>query len=133
MKLMKRSPLRVLTVAIMMMFFMAVAPVSASSAVFYHTVIFWLKPDTPKSKVDEIVESIKSLETLPMVEKVMAGTPVMSERTVVDDSFSIAFTMIFKDEAALSAYSEDPTHKKISTEVTMPHVDRGIIYDYKAQ
>ena len=133
MKLMKKSPLRVLTVAIMMLSFMAVVPVSASSAGVYHNLVFWLKPDTPKSKVDEIVASIKSLEALPMVEKVIAGTPVMSERTVVDDSFSIAFTMIFKDEAALSAYSADPTHKRISTEVTMPHVDRGIIYDYKAQ
>ena len=115
MKLMKKSPLRVLTVAIMMLSFMTVVPVSASSAGVYHTVVLWLKPDTPKSKVDEIVASIKSLEALPMVEKVIAGTPVMSERTVVDDSFSIAFTMIFKDEAALSAYSADPTQKRIST------------------
>lgn len=133
MKLMKKSPLSVLTVAIMTLSFMAVAPVSASSASVYHTVVFWLKPDTSKSNFDEIVKSIKSLEALSMVEKVIVGTPIMSDRTVVDDSFSIAFTMIFKDEAALSAYSADPTHKKISTEVTMPHVDRGIIYDYKAR
>ena len=68
-----------------------------------------------------------------MVEKVMVGTAVMSDRAVVDDSFSIAFTMIFKDEAGLSAYSVDPTHKKISSEMTMPYVDRGIIYDYKSR
>jgi len=57
----------------------------------------------------------------------------MSDRAIVDDSFSIAFTMIFEDAAALQAYGADPYHKKISSEVTMPYVARGVIYDYQYQ
>lgn len=107
--------------------------VNLTSATVYHTVVFWLKPNTPANKVNEIKASVKSMEQLPMVEQVLVGTPIMSHRDVVDDSFSIAFTMTFKNEAALSAYNADPHHKKISSEVTLPHVVRGLIYDYKAQ
>ena len=107
--------------------------VNLTSATVYHTVVFWLKPNTPANKVNEIKASVKSMEQLPMVEQVLVGTPIMSHRDVVDDSFSIAFTMTFKNEAALSAYNTDPHHKKISSEVTLPHVVRGLIYDYKAQ
>ena len=48
----------------------------------------------------EIKKSVKGLEKLSMVEKVLVGGPIMSDRDVVDDSFSVAFTMVFKDEAA---------------------------------
>ena len=59
------------------------------------------------------------------------GAPIMSDRAVVDYSFSIAFKMTFKDKASLSAYNADPYHEKISSEVTLPHVVRGLIYDCK--
>jgi hypothetical protein len=72
------------------------------------------------------------MEELPMVEAVHVGTPIMSDRDVVDDSFSVAFTMTFKDEAALQAYNADPGHKR-SSAMTLPHVARGLIYDYKGQ
>jgi hypothetical protein len=72
------------------------------------------------------------MEDLPMVEAVHVGRPIMSDRDVVDDSFGVAFTMTFKDEAALQAYNADPDHKR-SSAMTLPHVARGIIYDYKRQ
>jgi len=109
-----------------------VSTVQASSATVYHTVVFWLKPDTPQATLDAILNSVQSMEELPMVEAVHVGTPIMSDRDVVDDSFSVAFTMIFKDEAALQAYNADPDHKR-SSAMTLPHVVRGIIYDYTGQ
>jgi hypothetical protein len=111
----------------------ATAPAKAEDATVFHTVVFWLKPGTPAAKVDEIMANAQNFENLPMVDKVMVGTPIMSDRKVVDDSFSIAFTMTFKDEAALQAYNADPHHKKLSAKVTLPHVARGIIYDYKSK
>ena len=86
----------------------AVSPVRAETGKVHHTVVFWLKADTPSETVEEITRSVKALGNLSMVESVVVGTPVMSEREVVDDSFSIAFTMTFKDEAALAAYGDDP-------------------------
>ena len=109
----------------------AVPPVMAETGKIYHTVVFWLKADTPSAAVDEITRSVKALENLPMGDSVVVGTPVMSEREIVDDSFSIAFTMTFKDEAALAAYGDDPEHKK-SSDFTSQYVMRGVIYDYKA-
>lgn len=109
----------------------AAASVSAGTGKVYHTVVFWLKAETPKATIEEITRSVKALENLSMVESVVVGTPVMSDREVVDDSFSVAFTMTFADEAALAAYGDDPQHKK-SSEFTLQHVTRGVIYDYKA-
>jgi hypothetical protein len=108
-------------------------PAHADTSTVFHTVIFWLKLDTPASKVDEIIANAKGFENMPMVDKVFIGTPIMSDRKVVDDSFSIAFTMTFKDEAALAAYNADPEHKRLSAQVTLPHVAKGVIYDYKSQ
>lgn len=105
-------------------------PLHAAPATVFHTVIFWLKADTPAAKRDEIIRNTQSLEKLPMVEKVFVGQPIMSDRKVVDDSFSVAFTMTFKDEAALEAYNADPRRKKSSAR-TLPYVARGVIYDYK--
>ena len=132
----KPSLLKALSAACLLLAFASeriiAEPAQGSTAKLYNTVIFWLKPDTPAAKVDEIARAVKSMEQLPMVEQVLVGTPVMSDRAVVDDSFSIAFTMTFKDNASLSAYNTDPYHKKISSEVTLPHVVRGLIYDYKS-
>jgi hypothetical protein len=99
----------------------------------YHTPIFWLKPETPNATVAKITASMRAMEKLTMVEQVLVGTPSMSDRNIVDDSFGAAFTMRVKNEAALAAYNADPHHKKISSEVTLPHVERGVIYDYKNQ
>jgi len=59
------------------------------------------------------------------------GASIMSDRAVVDYSFSIAFTMMFKDKASLNAYNAEPYHKNISSEVTLPHVVRGLFYEGK--
>lgn len=126
------ATLTVIATTLLTLTLLAAAPIKAEQASVYHTVVFWLKPDTTDAKIAEIIRSAKAMQDLPMVENVLIGTPIMSDREVVDDSFSVAFTMIFKDEAALQAYALDPHHKKISSEVTMPHVARGVIYDYKA-
>ena len=133
-KFVKTSPLfTLLSTGLLLLTTLFAAPVKAEKAEeakVYHTVIFWLKPETPAATVAEIKKP-KGLEKLSMVEKVLVGGPIMSDRDVVDDSFSVAFTMVFKDEAALQAYNTDPDHKK-SSQRTMPHVARGVIYDYKS-
>ena len=134
-KFVKTSPLfTLLSTGLLLLTTLFAAPVKAEKAEeakVYHTVIFWLKPETPATTVAEIKKSVKGLEKLSIVEKVLVGGPIMSDRDVVDDSFSVAFTMVFKDEAALQAYNTDPDHKK-SSQRTMPHVARGVIYDYKS-
>jgi hypothetical protein len=98
-------------------------PAEGTVSKVYHTAIFWLKPETPIATVAKITASMRAMEKLTMVEQVLVGTPSMSDRNIVDDSFG----------AALAAYNADPHHKKISSEVTLPHVERGVIYDYKNQ
>ena len=65
-----------------------------------------------------------------MVNAVYVGQPLMSDRDVVDDSFGIALTLIFDDEKSLRQYEADPYHKRISGEIILPNVIRGVIYDH---
>ena len=128
----RRSLLPILLTITSLVVALSAVPAKAETGKVYHTVVFWLKADTPSGVVEEITRSVKALENLSMVESVVVGTPVMSEREVVDDSFGVAFTMTFKDEAALAAYGEDPEHKR-SSEFTLQYVTRGVIYDYRAR
>jgi len=96
-----------------------------------HTVMFWLKEDTSKETVDAMIEAVEEFEELPMVDQVFVGRPMASEREVVDSSFGIGFTLVFPDEEALKQYETDPGHLAISRERLLPHVIRGVVYDYQ--
>ena len=96
-----------------------------------HTVMFWLKEDTSKETVDAMIEAVQKFEALPMVDHVFVGRPIPSEREVVDSSFGIGFTLVFPNEEALKQYETDPGHLAISREQLLPHVIRGVVYDYQ--
>lgn len=105
------------------------APPPETDQQISHTVVFWFKAQTPSTTVDEIIAQVKQFESLPMVEKVYVGKPLSSDREVVDDSFDIAFTLIFADEKSLREYEHDKTHLDVSRTMILPHVVRGVIYD----
>ena len=76
-----------------------------------HTVYFWLKPElTPAQRADFRV-GVESLAGISAVEAVYVGTPAATEkRPVIDDSYSLALTVLCKDLAAQNAYQIDPLH-----------------------
>ena len=96
-----------------------------------HTVMFWLKEGTSEDTVDAMIKAVQKFQELPMVDHVFVGRPIDSEREVVDSSFGIGFTLVFPDEEALKQYESDPGHLAISREQLLPHVTRGVVYDYR--
>jgi hypothetical protein len=78
-----------------------------------HTVFFWLKPElTPEQRAD-FRRAVESLAGIKAVEQVYVGTPAATQkRPVIDDSYSVALTVICKDVAAHDAYQVDPIHLK---------------------
>jgi hypothetical protein len=78
-----------------------------------HTVYFWLKPDLTAAQRAEFRRGVESLGGIKAVEKIYVGTPAKTEkRPVIDDSYSVALTVICKDVAAQNAYQVDPIHLK---------------------
>ncbi|MFM1905029.1 MAG: hypothetical protein RLZZ440_2929, partial [Planctomycetota bacterium] len=97
----------------------------------HHVVVCWLKePGNPVGR-RRIIEASRGFENLPGVVAVSAGEPIESERAIVDDSFDVAVTISFENQAALDTYLADPAHKRATTEVLGPLVERVVVYDFR--
>jgi hypothetical protein len=76
-----------------------------------HTVYFWLKPELTEAQRTDFRRGVESLAAIKAVEKIYVGTPAATEkRPVIDDSYSVALTVVCKDVAAHDAYQVDPLH-----------------------
>ncbi len=76
-----------------------------------HTVYFWLKPDLTPAQRDDFRRGVESLGGIKTVEKIYVGKPAKTEkRPIIDDSYSVALTVVCKDVAAHDAYQVDPIH-----------------------
>jgi heme-degrading monooxygenase HmoA len=102
----------------------------ATPATVHHVVVCWLKEPGNEIARAQLIGTSLGFKDLPGVVDVHAGTPLPSDRPVVDDSFDVAITMTFRDEAALRAYENHPAHKKAVEAVLKPLVARFVIYDF---
>jgi hypothetical protein len=76
-----------------------------------HSVFFWLKPELTAAQCAEFRRGVDSLAGIKAVEAVYVGVPAATEkRAVIDDSYSVALTVLCKDVAAHDAYQVDPLH-----------------------
>jgi len=78
-----------------------------------HTVYFWLKPELTAQQRAEFRKGVESLGTIPAVVQIFVGTPAATtKRPIIDDSYSVALTVVVKDVAGHDAYQVDPIHLK---------------------
>ena len=76
-----------------------------------HTVYFWLKPELNAQQRAEFRRGVETLGTIKSVEKIYVGTPAKTEkRPIIDDTYSVALTLLCKDLAAHDTYQVDPIH-----------------------
>jgi hypothetical protein len=102
----------------------------ATPATVHHVVVCWLKEPGNEIARAQLIGTSLGFKDLPGVVDVHAGTPLPSDRPVVDDSFDVAITMTFRDEAALRAYETHPAHKAAVENILKPLVARFVIYDF---
>lgn len=95
-----------------------------------HVVIVWLNETLSEQQVTTIIEKSRVLETLEVVKAVKIGRPVTSNRDVVDDSFTFAISVSFKNAADMKAYSIDETHLNYVKTVLKPSLEKILIYDF---
>jgi len=76
-----------------------------------HTVYFWLKPELTAAQRADFRRGVESLAGIPAVEKAYVGTPAQTvKRPIIDDSYSVALTVICRDVAGHDAYQVHPIH-----------------------
>ena len=76
-----------------------------------HTVYFWLKPELTPAQRAEFRRGVESLAGIKAVDAVYVGAPAATEkRPIIDDTYSVALTVLCRDLAAHNAYQVDPLH-----------------------
>jgi len=93
---------------------------------FVHTVLFWLKNDT--NLVDFISGTRGFLDKVKVVKSYHVGTPAMTPREVVDNSYSVCLVVTFNDMADQDIYQKHPAHLAY-VEERKNSWDKVIIYD----
>jgi hypothetical protein len=98
--------------------------------VITHVVVFWTdKPHGENS--DRLLAGAREfLGPIPGVLEFRFGAPVPSPRGVVDDSFSVAISMTFVDQAAADVYQSHPLHLEFIEKCVKPYVKRLVVYDF---
>lgn len=95
-----------------------------------HVVLLWLNEPGNVEHRRELIEVSRSFTSIPGVVSVKVGTPVASERDVVDDSFDVGVYLEFRSRAALDAYRTHPAHVRAIADTLQPLVAKSVVYDF---
>jgi hypothetical protein len=76
-----------------------------------HSVFFWLKPELTAQQRADFRAGVESLGGIKAVSAVYVGVPAKTpKRPIIEDSYSLALTVVCQDIAAHDAYQVDPIH-----------------------
>ncbi len=76
-----------------------------------HSVYFWLKPELTEAQRADFRRGVESLAGVKSADQVYVGVPApVPSRPVLDASYAVALTVMFRNLAALDAYLTDPLH-----------------------
>ncbi|MCM8531467.1 MAG: Dabb family protein [Lentisphaeraceae bacterium] len=93
-----------------------------------HIVMCWLKPDADKTV---FINSVKSLKSIPEVQKISIGSKLESIEPVADNSFDLAFIITFKTNEELQTYLTHKDHVNAVEKVLKPALEKVVVYDFQ--
>ena len=94
-----------------------------------HTVYFWLRSDLTAEQRADFRRGVESLGGIRAVKAIYVGTPAKTtKRPIIDDSYSVALTVVCEGVAGHDAYQVDPVHDQFRIECA-PLWSRVLIYD----
>lgn len=94
-----------------------------------HVVLMWLKRPGNTADRKALLDACADLREISGIRILDAGTPLASDRPVVDDSFDVGLTVRFDSAQALHSYEVDPRHLKKVNEVLKPLTSKILVYD----
>lgn len=95
-----------------------------------HVVLLWLKnPGNAADRAAVIGAAKKFQAEIKEIQHLSVGTPLASERPVVDDSFDVGLVIRFANAADLAAYEKHPVHVKAVTDTLKPRAKKLLVYD----
>jgi hypothetical protein len=115
----------------MMLLFGCISTTHSADQPLTHVVIVWINDGVSAEAIDEIINKSKVLSTIDVVQNIKIGRPVASERAIVDDSFSFAMSVQFKNDAELQKYIVDETHREYVQSEVKPFLKKLVVYDFQ--
>jgi hypothetical protein len=121
--------MRKLVVAMTILFGL-IAPTVSADQLITHVVVVWVNDDVSDRQISKIIEDTQVLRSIAVVQDLKVGRPVESERASVDDSFSFALAVTFKNSADMQAYIIDETHIAYVKSAIKPVLKKIVVYDF---
>lgn len=104
-------------------------PPAAKPGSVDHVVIFWLKRPGNEEDKAKLRAAAEELKQIPGILSIRHGVAVPSDRSVVDDSFDVAYVTTFDSAASLHAYDPHPVHARLANELIRPLCRKIVVYD----
>jgi Stress responsive A/B Barrel Domain len=109
-------------------------PPKMAPAPYVHTVVFYLKKDTPPAKVEAMISDCHTiLAKIATVRGLWVGRPAAKgtpEKALTD--YSVGLTITFDNFDGLKTYLEHPTHLKL-VDTYSPFFEKVLVYDFENQ
>ena len=129
-----KKPLILLQILLLTTLSLTVGQVSAKETKkVTHVVMVWLKEAGNVKQRNAFIKASEKLNDLEGIVHRHIGVVLPSERKMIDDTFDVAITVTLKSQAALTAYLNNPKHKKILHNEIKPLVNRVVAYDFISQ
>jgi hypothetical protein len=102
-----------------------------AKAPYVHSVIFYLKKDTPAAKREAMIADChKMLGKIPTVRGLWVGEPAAkSTPDIAVKDFHVGLLVLFENSDGLKTYLDHADHLKF-VEIYLPLVEKVVVYDF---
>lgn len=76
---------------------------------FIHHVFFWLKENNSGNR-EQLIEGLKKLSSVKTIKQFHIGVPANTNRAVIENTYSVSWTIVFDSAAGQDSYQVDPIH-----------------------
>jgi stress responsive alpha/beta barrel protein len=76
---------------------------------FIHHVFFWLKENNETNR-QALIDGLKKLSSVTTIKQFHIGVPANTNRDVIENTYSVSWTLFFANEEDQESYQVDPIH-----------------------
>lgn len=75
-----------------------------------HTVFFWLKNPSNKEDSEALLNGLKELKKINLIQKAYIGSPADTNRAVIDNTYHFSITFVFANPKDQEIYQDHEDH-----------------------
>ena len=85
-------------------------------SIHVHSVYFWLRDDLTNEQKETFIQGLDSLKSIETVRQAYVGVPALTNRPVIDRSYSYALIVVFDDQEGHDLYQTHKVHDRFREE-----------------